>query len=321
MEKLQVVAIGAANVDINGYSATRLIKGESNPGRITLCAGGVARNVAENLARLGARVELISALGGDGLQRLIIDSCKAAGVGYSHCAGDISLPSSSYLAILDEDGELVESVCDMSSTDILLTPETILQEAELIASAEVIVVDAGLLHPTLSTITQRFADRPIFLDPVSIKRCVNLEGLLPRFHTVKMNANEASHLAGVAPTADHDALLRMAEGFLAQGIARVYITMGGQGAVYAERGDVGWVPAVPVPPVGVSGAGDSFLAGVIVGHLEGWTAAQSAAFASGVAAVTLSSPLTTNPDMSRQRALDMMNLGRVNTNDNPHQNG
>ena len=268
MNSPQVVAIGAANIDINGYSTTKLIKGESNPGRITLCAGGVARNVAENLARLGVAVDLISALGGDGLQRIIIDSCRRAGVGYAHCAGDIGLPSSSYLAILDEGGELVESVCDMSITDRLITPEFILGEADFIETANLVVVDAGLLYPTLSTITERFADRPLFLDPVSIKRCVNFEGLLPRFHTVKMNLNEAAHLAGTAPTDDLPTLICMAESFLTLGLTRVYITMGGQGAVYAETGDSGWVPAVPIAPVGVSGAGDSFLAGVIVGHLK-----------------------------------------------------
>ena len=92
MRTPSVVAIGAANIDINGYSASALLHEESNPGRVELCAGGVARNIAENLARLGVEVELLTALGGDGLQRLIIESCRAAGVGYSYCAVDVTCP-------------------------------------------------------------------------------------------------------------------------------------------------------------------------------------------------------------------------------------
>ena len=123
MRTPSVVAIGAANIDINGYSTSALLHEESNPGRVELCAGGVARNIAENLARLGVEVELLTALGGDGLQRLIIESCRAAGVGYSYCAVDVTMPSSFYMAVLDCTGEMDVAVCDMPLADKLRLPE------------------------------------------------------------------------------------------------------------------------------------------------------------------------------------------------------
>ncbi len=54
-----VVVIGAAGVDIVGRLESDLHEGSSNPARIRTTFGGVARNVAENLARLGQAVILL----------------------------------------------------------------------------------------------------------------------------------------------------------------------------------------------------------------------------------------------------------------------
>ena len=197
MRTPSVVAIGAANIDINGYSTSALLHEESNPGRVELCAGGVARNIAENLARLGVEVELLTALGGDGLQRLIIESCRAAGVGYSYCAVDVTMPSSFYMAVLDCTGEMDVAVCDMSLADKLLTPAFLKSKRDLLEQADILVADAGLLRDPLCWLTREMGHKKLFLDTVSIKRCDNVEGLLPFFHTVKMNGHDALlHHAG-----------------------------------------------------------------------------------------------------------------------------
>ena len=56
-----VVVIGGAGIDINGFPSGKLIQKSSNPGRVKLSLGGVGRNIAENLARLGLNVKLLSA--------------------------------------------------------------------------------------------------------------------------------------------------------------------------------------------------------------------------------------------------------------------
>ena len=53
-----IVGVGAANLDLNGASCAPIHLRDSNPGHISLSAGGVTRNVCENLARLGADVKL-----------------------------------------------------------------------------------------------------------------------------------------------------------------------------------------------------------------------------------------------------------------------
>ena len=60
----EIVGIGAANVDIMGESAARLVMEDSNPGTLSVSVGGVTRNVCENTARLGLPTRLITTVGG-----------------------------------------------------------------------------------------------------------------------------------------------------------------------------------------------------------------------------------------------------------------
>ena len=82
-ERADVCVVGAANRDIAGNSRAALLHGDSSPGEIEFSPGGVASNVAENLARMGRpsrRVRLISAVGADDFGRRLITATQASGV-------------------------------------------------------------------------------------------------------------------------------------------------------------------------------------------------------------------------------------------------
>ncbi len=64
-EKDYVVIIGSANIDVAGYSHESLNYADSNPGKIKFTPGGVGRNIAQNLALLGNKAWLLSAVGSD----------------------------------------------------------------------------------------------------------------------------------------------------------------------------------------------------------------------------------------------------------------
>ena len=75
-----VVVIGGANVDISVSSKTPLVPHDSTPGEIHCSPGGVARNVAENLSRLGVNVSLISVVGNDLFGQRLQEATAQAGV-------------------------------------------------------------------------------------------------------------------------------------------------------------------------------------------------------------------------------------------------
>lgn len=67
------------------------------------------------------------------------------------------------------------------------------------------------------------------------------------------------------------------------------VTSGTSGsyAADADTGETAWVPSVPVQALDPTGAGDVFLAGLMVGELEGWSLTQRLRFANLCAALSV----------------------------------
>ena len=94
-----IAGIGGANVDIHGQSLSPIIMRDSNPGRLHLSMGGVTRNILDNLARLGQRCQLISAVGEDAYGHMLRTGCEQLGIGTQ---GLVTRPgaSSTYISII-----------------------------------------------------------------------------------------------------------------------------------------------------------------------------------------------------------------------------
>ena len=97
-----VVVVGGANVDIKARSTAALVGGTSNPGTVVRMPGGVGRNVAENLARLGSRVALVSTVGSDPDGDWLLEETAAAGVDVSSVLRGGR--TGRYVALLDANG-------------------------------------------------------------------------------------------------------------------------------------------------------------------------------------------------------------------------
>ena len=108
-----VVGVGGANIDLCGRSYALIEPRDSNPGEIELSAGGVTRNICDNLARLGADVKLVSAVGDDLFGTLICQQSERAGIDLSHLYRAQGRSSSMYLAILDDSGDMHVALSDM----------------------------------------------------------------------------------------------------------------------------------------------------------------------------------------------------------------
>ena len=108
------VVIGGANVDIMGIADDPLRPQDSNPGTIRTMLGGVGRNLAENLARLGESVSLVSVVGDDSFGRWILEQGQACGVDMRWVQSLPDQRTSAFLAILDPDHDLHSAIADMS---------------------------------------------------------------------------------------------------------------------------------------------------------------------------------------------------------------
>ena len=114
-----VAVIGAANMDLMGKMVGPAVEGDSNPGELTVSAGGVARNIAENLAHLGTPCELITALGNDAWGQQLRQHCDSLGIGLSRSIVSDEHRTSTYLSTHDNQGELITAINDMAILDCL----------------------------------------------------------------------------------------------------------------------------------------------------------------------------------------------------------
>ncbi|KAF0208329.1 MAG: carbohydrate kinase family protein [Actinomycetota bacterium] len=295
-----VTVIGGANTDILGFIERSLVQCDSNPGHVRTSAGGVGRNIAENLARLGVVTRLVTALGDGPEADALAAGCANVGIAV-HSVPTPGLAGSRYLAIMDNRGDLALAVSDMCALEAL-TPTALDESASVIDDATLIVLDANIPAETLAHVATRWAGKPIFLDTVSVAKAPRALGLLGALHTVKTNELEAAALAGTAPGAIEAAV----DAFLGAGAGRVVITGGIAGALFATAaGRVRFVPP-PARVVNATGAGDAYMAGLVYAELAGFDTTHAAAFSSAMAALALASERTVSEEIAEATALEMM---------------
>jgi len=285
------VVVGGANVDLLGVSDGGLMNADSNPGRISESPGGVGRNIAENLVRLGVPTFLITAFGNDAHGRWLRDECEADGIDIASSVILEGIPGSRYLAISSCDGDMALAINDMRALSAV-TPEVLAASADLIARAGVVIADTNVPAETLGWLAENHV-APWIVDPVSVAKAPRLLGLLDRVNALKLNTLEAGALLGRSVAAGDDADVRdAARALVALGVARVFITRGAVGVIAADRDTVTSLPAPDVSVSNVTGAGDAFSAGVAYATLSGATLGQAATIGSRMAGLALRSERT-----------------------------
>lgn len=297
------VVVGGVNVDIGGRSFRPLVAEDSNPGQVSLSLGGVGRNIAHNLALLGADVRMLTAYGDDAYGQQVADSFCQLGIDAS-CALRLSQQrTSTYLYIADEQGEMRLAVSDMEICR-QITPAYLAQHLSLLQNARVVVADTNLPAETLAYLAQN-CSAPLFCDPVSTAKAEKLRPILSRIHTLKPNALEAQLLSGVSIESPDDAR-RAAEKLLELGVQRVFISMGSQGVVAAEKGQTLFVKNLPGSCLNTTGCGDAFMAALVWAWLEELSLADAALAGAAAGAITMESPATIHPTMSAQALKNRM---------------
>ena len=103
----RLICIGGATVDWTYRTKDAVHLRTSNPATSERSFGGVARNVAENVARLGAHSSLVSVLGGDENGRAIRESLDRLDIDTRHIGISADHATAEYVAVLQPNGDLV----------------------------------------------------------------------------------------------------------------------------------------------------------------------------------------------------------------------
>jgi pseudouridine kinase len=302
-----LLVIGAASIDTKGRASKAIQTGTSTPGAIRVSVGGVGRNIAENLARLGERVVLLSAVGDDGSGRRILQQAAECGIDVSHVLVDAAHRTPAYLAVLDDTGNLVMSIDDMAINRELVTPGFVYRHRALFRDAQMIVLDANLSSAALRTIFDQAGKYrvPVCADPTTTTLAPRLCPHLPELTLVTPNAAEAKVLCGVE-VSDRETGLVAAQKLVAMGVQIAIVTLGATGLVYATSQESGHVPALEVEIVDLTGAGDALTAAVVFGLLNDFAVAEAVQLGNSAAALALHSRETVCTELSLERLYDQM---------------
>jgi pseudouridine kinase len=293
-----IVVIGGANMDIHGSPAKKLRMRDSNPGTVHTSAGGVARNIAENLARLGANCRLVSAVGDDQHGRMLLQQGRNAGIDMRYVAQLKSAATSTYLSVLDCDGDMHVAISDMTIIDALDSQRLSMLET-MLKQAALIVIDTNLGDDALAWLSDTFANGTLFVDTVSTTKALRIKPYLAAVHTLKPALNEAEAIAGMK-AATKQQWPKLADWFHQRGVQRLFITLGRRGVFYSAHGQQGVAkpPAGNARPKNAGGAGDAFLAGVAFSWLNDWPLEKTVQFSLAAAKVALAHEMTNSPNLS-----------------------
>lgn len=279
---LNILCIGGANLDRKLKAHDALQAASSNPCTSTESPGGVARNVADNLARLGLQVQFASAMGCDAAADVLLQGLQALGVDTHLCARSAHGNTGSYTAVLDTQGQLILGMADMALIDTL-TPAR-LQEAGFVAAAsqaDLWMADMNLPAATLTWLAA-LADehrKPLVVLAVSDPKMNRLPTSLRGVDTLVLNQGELRALCAqrawplLVDPLTANAVMDVFAPMHNEGLRALVVTCGEAGVLCLEAGDAQAAQIQANRPadiqvVDVSGAGDSFCAGLCASVLR-----------------------------------------------------
>jgi pseudouridine kinase len=264
-----IVCLGAANLDRKLRPLAALRMGTSNPARQDESFGGVARNIAENLARLGTPVTLITAVGDDASGQALLAQAEAAGVDVRATLKLRGACSGTYTALLDERGQMVLALADMALYDAI-TPEFLASRQPQRAAGALTVADLNLPLDSVRLLLDEAARDavPLVLVAVSEPKMARLPPKLHGLRLLILNHGELETRVGVTIATDAELAAACAT-VQAQGAQDVIVTRGAGGVSYTTAGGIAHLSAPDARIVDVTGAGDAFAAALCWSLFQG----------------------------------------------------
>jgi pseudouridine kinase len=292
-----IVCIGAANLDRKLRSLAPLQMGTSNPAQAHESFGGVARNIAENLARLGAPVALMTAVGNDAAGGALLAHARAAGIDTHATLTLTGACSGTYTAVLDGSGDMVVALADMGLYE-QLTPAWLAAHTALRASAAMVMADLNLPYETVAALIAAANRDQVVLVAVSVPKMARLPALLAGVRLVILNEGELAARVQRPLVTEQD-IATACRTLQGQGARDVVVTCGARGVFHTTADGVAHLPAPRAEPVDVTGAGDAFAAAVCFTlHQDGAGLALACRRGLALAALTLACRETVSPALA-----------------------
>jgi pseudouridine kinase len=257
-----IACIGAMAVDQIFQLDDPVVLDTSNLTTRAYSCGGVARNVAENLARLHVKAHLLSQVGDDTEGKWLIEQTRKTSICTNAISINTQYPTAIYTAIIEPDGSLHMGISDMQIFNEMHS-SFIHKQWKHIAGSKLVFCDTNGSRDLIKTIIERSneQDLPLYMDAVSTKKAIRLPQSLKGIHGLFCNILEAQAILSM--NTDKPEILVQA--LLERGAKKIFLTHGKHGVWIAQQDGISHIPAPTCPVVNVSGAGDALIAGTLYG--------------------------------------------------------
>lgn len=282
-----IVVIGAVFVDIKGYPESTFIPTGRNVGRVEQIHGGVGRNVAEDVANCELRPVFVSLVDASGTGEDVIRKLKNHKVNTDYIRRTRD-GMGTWLAVFDNDGDVVASISKRPS---LMPITQILEEQgdEIFCNADSIILEIDIdkeIIKQVFSLAKKYGKR-VYAVVANMSIALERRDFLKRVDCFVCNLQEAGMLFAedYSDKTSNEMVDIISEKTQAAQINSLIVTMGGNGAVYADcNGGKGFCQARHVHVKDTTGAGDAFCAGVAIGLTYGKTLAEACEIGAQLAA-------------------------------------
>ena len=277
-----ISVIGGINLDIKARAGEEFIIGNSNPARVQYVPGGVARNIAENLARLEVPVRLFGYVGDDPFGEMLLRETASTGADISGVEKRKDKLTGVDVNLMRDSGEMWVALSDMNIIESL-DSQFVDKYVDKLFDAEMVIADANLPVDTLQYMIDECNKRNIRLaiEPSSIQKTRRLNPLSGDVFLLTPGEAELSVL---------DTRLR---------ITNMVITQGENGVLWQNE----LIPAVKTEVVDTLGAGDALMAGILAALYRGYDFRKALRFGNAAAGITIQSEDTVSKEMKWEELL------------------
>lgn len=278
---MKICIIGGSNIDYIGTCDHKIILKNSNMGKFRISFGGVGRNIVENLALLGIKTDFITAIGNDTMGLAMKKELEDYGVNV--ITPESNSNSSSYMALIDNSGDMLAAICDADITS-LINSDFLKKYGKILDNSDYIVMDGNLSDEAIEYIFTNYKDKKIIVEATSNDKAVKFQKYLEFIHILKCNKLEYQCL-------NFDVLPDY-----------TIVTNGGDGITILGTNYIETVDTEKtIEVVNTTGAGDSLLAGLLYGLDKGLDLISSIKIGVEVSKVTLQSIESVNKDLKNYK--------------------
>ena len=293
---MNITVIGTVFVDIKGYPFSDFIPDGRNPGFMKYVHGGVARNAAEDLARIGLSTRLVALTDHSPLAADVRARLTDSGVDTRFVqASDNGMGT--WMAVFNDQGDVAASISIRPELSPL-TPLLETHHQEIFEATDGILLEIDLDEETVEKVFYYAAKygKKVYAAVSVMRIALERRRFFPRTECFICNLQEAGMLTGEDLSDLPVRILkqRIAEAALEEGFSRLIVTLREQGAVFADCTSgtsvvYGHCPAWPVTLVDSTGAGDAFCAGASAALISGKDPAEACRAGNALAAKVITS--------------------------------